>query len=126
MLDMIFAAALALGLPVQATDWRILGNNDAGTEFAVDRASVREMDGFRSARTRANYRASKQADDAVAERLYIEEFDCAGHRTRLRQVKTYSDAGALLKTFDYALDESEWQAARPETIADSKLGVVCA
>lgn len=124
-LGMIFAT-VALAIGVQAgPDWRLVGTNDAGVEFSVDRASIRQVANYRSARTRSNYRKS-EIKDGIVERVVIEEFDCKDRSTRLRQVKTYSSSGALLSTFDWSVDEVEWRPVSGGTIAEGKIDVVCA
>ncbi len=118
-----FTAILPASLSAQTVTWEQIWDQPGAAVIYVDRASISGSTDLRSIRTRTVYR-DPLPEGYISERIRIEEFDCAGHRTRLRQVTIFANNGSPPQTQAWGPD-SAWSAVEPDSLGATKHEIAC-
>lgn len=116
------APASAPATPVM---WEQIWDQPNVAVIYVDRASITGSGNLRSLATRTVYKMPIP-EGYIAERVRVEQFDCARHRSRIRSVTIVTSDGRTPQTIDWAAGKSDWENIERDSLGAAKNSIACA
>lgn len=113
----------------QASDWTMLGSDNEGNAWLVDRASIVQDGHLMKAWKRIEFKQPKPYPpngELISSALFLDLTNCTRREVGVKASKLLRKNGSTISAHEDVDARIEWQSVAPDTLVEKSMIFVCA